>query len=519
MISRFAEQIISFFKQYSLLLLIIILKIVLQYIVVNPYYELHRDEFLHLDQASHPAWGYISVPPLTSLFSKLIFLFGGDEYLIRLVPALLGALTIVFTWLIVESAGGGIVSKLIASLGMLFSVFVRLNILYQPNSFDYLIWTVIFYLLINYIRTENSVWLWFFALSVALGLYNKYTVSFLIFGLLLGLLCTCQRKILMKSYVWIAVFLTLILLLPNILWQYNNNFPIIDHMKVLKQTQLDNNSRFGFFFSQVRIIMGSLPLVIIAFFSILFYQPFRNFRFIAFSYIIIMLIFTILKAKDYYSLGIYPVMLAFGAVYIEKALKCWLRNAVIVSVVLFNLIIFAAIVQYVMPVLNPLQITEKKEMFEKLGMLRWEDGKNHQLPQDFADMIGWKEMADKSYAAYKMIPEDELDHTIVFCDNYGQTGALNYYNHGRMKEAFSFNTDYIYWIPLMCRIDNVILIGEKPDEEILKLFNSFEIIGAVENQYSRERNTGIYLLRGADPSFTCTFYRIAEERKANLDIF
>ncbi|KKX47100.1 hypothetical protein L950_0228290 [Sphingobacterium sp. IITKGP-BTPF85] len=28
-------------------------------------------------------------------------------------------------------------------------------------------------------------------------------------------------------------------------------------------------------------------------------------------------------------------------------------------------------------------------------MLTWEDGKEHQLPQDFADMLGWKELAKK----------------------------------------------------------------------------------------------------------------------------
>jgi hypothetical protein len=44
-----------------------------------------------------------------------------------------------------------------------------------------------------------------------------------------------------------------------------------------------------------------------------------------------------------------------------------------------------------------------KVRFEKLGLLKWSDGKNHQLPQDFADMQGWKEMADKAFLAYKMI--------------------------------------------------------------------------------------------------------------------
>lgn len=516
---RNRTAVIHFFRQYWILLFIIALKFVLQFVLVNPYYELHRDEFLHLDQAAHPAWGYISVPPLTSVISKLIFLLGGDEFWIRFFPALFGALTILFTWLIVETAGGGLISKVIASLAMLFSVFVRLNILFQPNAFDYLAWTVIFYLVINYIKTGNKKWLWFIAVAIAIGFYNKYSIVFLIFGLFCGLLLTTERRVFLRPFFWTACLLALILVAPNLIWQYKNHFPVIDHMRVLKENQLDNNSAAGFLASQVKIILGSLPLVITAIFALLFYKPFRLYRFIVWSFLVVMLLFTFLKAKDYYSLGLYPIMIAFGSVFVENALKYRIRSAVIFAIILFNLIVFASMIQYVMPVFNPIQITGKKAIFEKLGMLRWEDGKNHHLPQDFADMTGWKEMADKAYAAYRMIPVDERQSTLVFCDNYGETGALNYYNRGKMKEAFSFNTDYIYWLPKMSHIQNVILIGEKPDDEVIKLFREFELTGVVENEYSRERNTGIYILKGADPSFTDVFYRIAEERKLNLDIF
>ena len=59
-------------KETALLLVIIILKFILHYALVNPVYELHRDEYLHLDQARHLAWGYYSVPPLTSWIAWLI---------------------------------------------------------------------------------------------------------------------------------------------------------------------------------------------------------------------------------------------------------------------------------------------------------------------------------------------------------------------------------------------------------------------------------------------------------------
>ncbi len=97
-------------------------------------------------------------------------------------------------------------------------------------------------------------------------------------------------------------------------------------------------------------------------------------------------------------------------------------------------------------------------------MGRW--GKSF-LTQDFADMIGWREMAGKALEAYKMIPENELRNTLIFCDNYGQAGALNYYNRGKMPEAYSFNTDYIYWLPHFKKIQNILLVGNKLDQQVL----------------------------------------------------
>jgi hypothetical protein len=49
----------TLFKNSWILFLLVAVKMALQMIVVNPVYELHRDEFLHLDQANHLAAGYI----------------------------------------------------------------------------------------------------------------------------------------------------------------------------------------------------------------------------------------------------------------------------------------------------------------------------------------------------------------------------------------------------------------------------------------------------------------------------
>lgn len=154
-----------------------------------------------------------------------------------------------------------------------------------------------------------------------------------------------------------------------------------------------------------------------------------------------------------------------------------------------------------------------------MGLLRWNDGQNHELPQDFADMQGRKEMASKALLAYRMIPNDERAQTLVFCDNYGQTGAVNYYNRNEMPEAYSANSDYIFWMPHMKEIKNILLIGKKPSDKVIAMFSDFKLVGTVNCENAIEKNTGIYLLIGANKDFTFEFYKIMDKRIEEFDIF
>jgi hypothetical protein len=128
-------------------------------------------------------------------------------------------------------------------------------------------------------------------------------------------------------------------------------------------------------------------------------------------------------------------------------------------------------------------------------------------------------MAQKALRAYEMIPENERAQTLIFCDNYGQAGALNYYNRHKMPEAYSFNTDYIYWLPRMEKIKNVLFVGVKPDDESISMFLDFKLAATVENEFAIEKNTPIYLMTGANAEFTDHFYDELDTRKAEFDIF
>jgi hypothetical protein len=305
------------------------------------------------------------------------------------------------------------------------------------------------------------------------------------------------------------MLLALLIISPNLIWQYQNGFPVFQHLKKLAETQLVNVDRLGFLKEQLLFFAGSLFVIVLAIISFFRYSPFLQFRFFFWSTIFTLAIFTWFKAKGYYAIGLYPVLLAFGSVYLEKLLdKNWLKYLKPLAV-LFPVLIMIPMFRIMLPVLSPSEIIQKKEIFQKMGLLRWEDGQEHQLPQDFADMLGWKELAGMVDKLFEKI--DSKENTIIHCDNYGEAGAINFYSKQKYTQAVSMNADYINWYPLdEMEIKNVILVKNINDEDKNRerekaFFDSVELVGEISNPFAREKGTAVYMLKGAKISVNDIF--------------
>ncbi|NML70452.1 glycosyltransferase family 39 protein [Chryseobacterium sp. RP-3-3] len=486
-------------KNYLILLFFVIIKFILQYSLISPEYELHRDEYLHLDQGNHLAWGYLSVPPVNSWLAWLIKLAGDSVFWVKFFPALFGALTIVVVWKIIEELQGNLYAKILASTGILLSVLLRLNMLFQPTSLEVLLWTLMYYLLIRYFNSEKVKWLYAAAVIFGIGFLNKYNIVFSVLGIIPTILLTKQRKIFLQPHLYGAGLLAVLIMLPNLLWQYNNHFPVIHHMKELAERQLVHVDRFDFFKSQILFFIGSVFVIIAGFYALLFYKPFEKFRFFFWVYVVTIALFVFFKAKDYYAIGLYPVFIAFGAVFLDHILENGWKRFLKPVCILIPVLLFLPLYQVAFPNKSPEYIVSHPEKYKKMGLLSWEDGKDHPLPQDFADMRGWKELALKVDQEYSKLSKS--GRTLVLCDNYGQAGAINYYSK-KGVEAVSFNADYINWFDLNKKYDNLIRVKEfSKDEDELKetgpYFQSSKVADSIVNKFAREKGTTIFSFEGA----------------------
>jgi 4-amino-4-deoxy-L-arabinose transferase-like glycosyltransferase len=487
-------------KKHLFLIGFILLKFVLQWVLLSPEYDLQRDEFLHLDQANHLAWGYLSVPPVTSWISTIIQFLGNSIFWVKFFPALFGALTIIVVWRIIETLNGNLFALLLGATDVLFSVLLRLNTLYQPNSLDVLCWTTFYFIVIKYLQTKNAKWFFLGVVVFAIGFLNKYNMIFVLVGLAPAMLLTSQRIIFKRSSLYLALLFGLLLVSPNLFWQYEHGIPVIGHLTTLRETQLINTSPLDFVRSQLLFFFGSLPVIIGSLYALWAYSPFKKYRPFFWGFWITLLVFLLLKAKDYYAIGLYPSYIAFGAVYLANTK--WVvryKNYLQPFFISLPLLFFILMYHFVFPNKSPQHIINNNDTYQVLGLLRWEDGEDHAIPQDFADMLGWKELAEKVDLAYENMPEPEK--TLVLCDNYGQAGAINYYSKAGVR-ASSFNADYIHWFDLSKPYTHLIRIKNswERENELIETSPYFEhsiIADSVTNEFAREYGTTIFIFQEA----------------------
>jgi hypothetical protein len=498
-------------KPYNRLLYILaLIKLVLPYFLQNGVYGPHRDEFLYLAEGQHMAWGFMEIPPVLSVFAWLTQMFGNSMFWIKFWPSLFGALTYILTGKLIIHLGGRYNALFMAFLTFIFSGYLRVHFLFQPNFLEVFFWTMIAYSLIRHIQTEKNYWLYITGLSAGLGMMSKYSVLFFITGVLVGLLLTPQRRLLANRHFYIAAAIGFIIFLPNVIWQYNRNFAVMHHMQELQQTQLQYVNPVNFIIDQFLMFLPVVFIWPVGLWFAAFTKQGKPYRFIAWAWLFVMGILLILKGKSYYSLGVYPVLTAFGAYWLEQVTPKRLRILRYVRAVIPFLFI-PIFIPVALPVFAPPQLADfyKKTHAEKTGALRWEDQENHPLPQDFSDMLGWEEMAQKTAAAWHALTPAEQQQTIIFCDNYGQAGAVAFYGkkYG-IPQPYSGNASFLYWMPAHIKVVNLLLVTDDSTDmqkPFVKEFASATLCGSITTPYAREHGSQVIMLKGANEKFNQFF--------------
>lgn len=501
-----------------ILVFLFVIKLIIPFFLQHPYYQPHRDEYLYLSEAQHMDWGYMEVPPLLSVFAWFTNLMGGGLFWIKIWPVLFGALTFFLVGKLIISLGGRIFALILGWLPFMLDGYMRLFFLFMPNFLDVFFWTLMIFSLIRFIQTDQNKWLYIFGIAAGLGMMSKYSVGFYGLSIFISLLITWQKRILLNKHFYFALLLAGLIFLPNIIWQYYHLFPVINHMNELQDEQLKYNNAVDFLISQVIMNLPCVYIWIAGLLMIAFNKTFKGFRFVAWSYFFVIALLIVLKGKDYYAIGVYPVLFAFGSVKLEKITafhRKWARYVMLVFTI--SLGIFA--MPLIMPLAKPEVLAKyyKATGLNKTGSFKWEDQQMHPLPQDFADMIGWKELAIKTGKIYNDLPTDQRLKTFVYCRGYFTAGALNYYRkEAGLPEVYSDNASFLFWLPEHYNINKLILVGHNipgKDDLVFQQFEKMSVKDSISMPLFRENGMKIMLYENGKDSLNQIITRGVRELK------
>lgn len=421
------------------------------HVAVNAFggYGYFRDELYYLACGMRPAAGYVDQPPLSILvLAGVVRLLGESVFAIRLVPAVTSALSVGLVGLLAKRMGGGRTAIVLASLAFLASPqLLATHTYYSMNSLDILFWLAAVHLLLAVAeRGGTGRWLALGA-TLGFGLLDKTSVLWLGAGVAAAILLSGRlRRQLRTPGPYAAAAVAFALFSPFVVWNALHGWPHLEFMRNAVGEKYASLTRERFLADQLLAMnpvtyLVSLPGLIWCFVS----SDGRRWREVG---IVFLTVFAILFANPHtkaeYMGAVYPMLFACGGAAIEALRRPW-RRAAAWSVSALLVVSGTALAPFAMPVL-PVDTYARYSRALGVAPSTAEGKRLADLPQFFADMHGWEELARNVSKAYLTIPERERETTVAFVNNYGEAGALELYaRRYPLPRVICGHNSYWFW--------------------------------------------------------------------------
>jgi hypothetical protein len=502
---------LSPFKSGTAIVLYVALVRIVLYFFAGPHYGYFRDELYYLACGEHPAWGYVDQPPLIAWVAWLLrHTIGTSLWALRLLPALAGAATVILAGLLARELGGrrstpssklagdpGRWAMFLASLAALMApILLAMSHLFTMNAFDPVFWTAIAYLVVRIAKGgSQSLWLAVGALA-GITILNKYAILFWLAGLVVGICLTQLRSSLSQAWFWLGCALTTVIAAPNFLWQWRHHFPFLELMHNVRQSGRDILLPPLPYLRAQAEMLGFVAALLVLFALLFFFsQQGRPYRALGWAYLIFLAEMMVLRGKMYYLAPVYPMLFAAGAVWMEGLRKPWkwTKPALALAIVTVSGI-------YAPTILPILTVPHFLAYEHGLGIeqQKFEHMQPGVLPQLYADMFGWDEIAQRVAEYYYTLSPEEQRKTAIFANNYGDAGAIDFFGSKyALPKAIGGHQNYWIWGPREYTGESLIVLGEGDEQNMQTKCASYSIVGDTKDPLSRpDEWLPIYHCRG-----------------------
>ena len=452
------------------LLIYIALATVVIHIITGNRYGFQRDELATLDDARHLAWGYPAYPPVTPFFGRIsLILFGTSIVGFRFFAAVAQAVGLLLTGLMARELGGRRGAQLVAAVAAI-PFALGGGALMQYVSFDYICWVLTAYFLVRLLKSEDPRWWAAIGAGIGFGMLSKYTIGFFVLSIVAGVLLTDTRRFLRSKWLWAGVAISLVIFLPNLLWQVQHNLVSLDFLKHIHARDIREGRTQHFLPEQLALTFLRFPLAVAGLYFY-FSRDGRRFRMLGWMYLITLLLFTIAKGRWYYMGPAYPMLYAAGAVWGEH----WLASMQRTRAMTVRWTVWTALtVDVLFTIAFWLPTAPVTSGWWKIS---------NAVQGDYREEMGWPELVQEVAKIRDTLTPEERAHLGIIGTNYGEAGAVNLYGpqYGLPRAISGINYFWQrgYGDPAP---QTLIVIGLDQDE-VAEHFESCRLAGHTWNRY------------------------------------
>jgi 4-amino-4-deoxy-L-arabinose transferase-like glycosyltransferase len=384
----------------------------LAHMLTNGQYGFHRDEWQFLSDAQHLDWGFVPYPPLTPALECLgLKMFGLSLAGLRLFSVLAQVLVIVASGLMVRDLGGGRLAQIFTAIAVALSPLPMFQATeFQYSSFDLLWWVLIAWCVIRLLRDDEPRWWVAIGVIAGLGMQTKYSIAFALAGVLVGVLLTDARRYVTNGWFWAGGAIALLIVAPNLVWLIRHDFVSYHFLQGIHARDVHQGRAAGYLRDQflLNANLFAAPVWVAGLFA---YFNSRRYRMLGWMYVVPLLLFLFAQGRFYYTCGLYPMLLAMGAVVGEQ----WLRTLRPASRTAITTLLFAGV--FVIGTYAALRIVP----IASSGPLRDFALKNN---VDLREEIGWDELVAQVAAIRDTLPAEQQASLGIAVGNYGEYGAI-----------------------------------------------------------------------------------------------
>jgi 4-amino-4-deoxy-L-arabinose transferase-like glycosyltransferase len=409
----------------GILILLAIIFVGLHVATSGPY-GFHRDELATLDDARHLEWGFVAYPPLTPAVGRLgLALFGVCTLGVRVLPIIALGVALVLSGLMARELGGSRKAQILTAIAVAAVPIVTIEAsLLQYVSFDYLWGVLLCYLLTRLFTSDDPRWWVAIGITIGLGMMTKYTMAFFVTGLVAAAVMSAVfgtaefrksiRRHLLSPWLWAGVALSLLIFLPNLIWQIKHDFISLVFLRHIHVRDVDQGRTRGFLPQQLYVCVSTFlcPLV---FMGLWFYftERGRKYRLLGWMFVLTLALFVVAQARSYYPGPLYPMLLAGGSVVWERWVAARPRvSRIAIQAVTWLLVAISVVIAFAL--FTPVA---------PINSALWNKAAN--IQDDFKEEIGWTDLVATAARVYDSIPASERAGTGIIVGNYGEAGAIN----------------------------------------------------------------------------------------------